>query len=125
MDTMFQTKCIAMHVTNQTVLKNIPATSKVFHLSLWSFDFSEKAKYGENGRFPTNMQYKSHVHSFLQNGYESAREAVDVRFGEVCKNEDDGITPFSVQFVDGQNKVLIMMSLIALLQQIEAFNSLS
>ncbi len=101
----------------QPVLQSVPVASKEFYLSPWQFDFSEKAKYGEKGRFPTNLQYKVHFYSFLRSGYESSREAVDVRFPE----SSNTIEPFTVQFVDGQNKLLIMLSILALLELCDPF----
>ena len=94
------------------VLHSVPSASKEFYLSPWHFDFSEKAKYGDKGRFPTNLQYKAHFQSFLRSGYESSREAVDVRFAEAAST----IQPFTVQFVDGQNKLLIILSIFALIE---------
>ncbi len=96
----------------QPVLHSVPSASKEFYLSPWHFDFSEKAKYGDKGRFPTNLQYKAHFHSFLRHGYEASREAVDVRFAETSF----AIQPFTVQFVDGQNKLLIILSIFALIE---------
>ena len=89
-----------------------PCSAKEFHLSPWNFDFSERSKYGEKGRFPTNLQFKAHFQSFLRSGYEAHREPVDVRFPAGA----DVIEPFSVQFVDGQNKMLIIQTILALLE---------
>ncbi|CAK9081847.1 unnamed protein product, partial [Durusdinium trenchii] len=97
----------------QPIIQSIPQSSKEFYLAPWSFDFSEKSKYGENGRFPTNLQYKAHFQSFLRSGYEASREPIDVRFRE---GGDGTIEPFSVQFVDGQNKMLIIQSILALVE---------
>lgn len=102
----------------QPVLQSVPVASKEFYLSPWHFDFSEKAKYGEKGRFPTNLQYKVRFHSFLRSGYESSREAVDVRFPG---SSNSTIEPFTVQFVDGQNKLLIILSILALLELCDPF----
>ena len=107
--------CVKKVVENHyvhPVLQSVPMTSKEFYLSPWNFDFSEKGKYGDNGRFPTNLQYRAHFFSFLKHGYEASREAVDVRFAENA----DTIAPFSVQFVDGQNKMLIILSILALVE---------
>lgn len=103
-------KLLENHV--QPVLQSVPVASKEFYLSPWSFDFSEKSKYGEKGRFPTNLQFKAHFGSFLRSGYESSREAIDVRFPDSAGS----IEPFSVQFVDGQNKMLIIQSILALVE---------
>ena len=104
-------KLVENHV--QPVLQSVPLASKEqFYLSPWHFNFSERAKYGEKGRYPSNIQYKSHFQSFLKSGYESSREPIDVRFPEMA----DTIEPFSVLFVDGQNKLLIIQSILALME---------
>lgn len=108
-------KLVEGHV--QPILQSVPVASKEFHLSPWSFDFSEKAKYGEKGRWPTNLQFKLHFHSFLFNGYEASREPIDVRFAA----QGDTIEPFSVQFVNGQNKMLIIQSIMALIEQCDSW----
>ena len=50
---------------------------------------------------------------------ETEREAVDVKFQAACEAPtnmpDAGITPFTVQFVDGHNKMLIVQSIMALI----------
>lgn len=122
MHKIFDLPCVEKHVDHQSLLRSIPATNKQFNLALWHFNYSEQSKFGERGRFPTNLQYKAHFGSFLQNGYESTREAVDVRFKENPLRgvgDDDSIHPFSVLFIDGQNKLLIMQSTLALLECIE------
>lgn len=114
MSSTFNMKCVSKLVENhvQPILQSVPVASKEFYLSPWNFDFSERSKYGENGRWPTNLQYKSHFHSFLKSGYEASREPIDVRFRE----QADAIEPFSVQFVDGQKKMLIIQSILALME---------
>ena len=114
MSSTFSMKSVAKLVENhvQPILQSVPVASKEFYLSPWSFDFSERSKYGEKGRWPTNLQYKSHFYSFMKSGYEASREPIDVRFRE----QADAIEPFSVQFVDGQNKMLIIQSILALME---------
>ncbi|CAK9003396.1 Uncharacterized protein SCF082_LOCUS7739, partial [Durusdinium trenchii] len=122
MHKIFDLPCVEKHVDHQSLLRSIPATNKQFNLALWHFNYSEQSKFGERGRFPTNLQYKAHFGSFLQNGYEPTREAVDVRFKENPLRgvgDDDSIHPFSVLFIDGQNKLLIMQSTLALLECID------
>ena len=119
MSGIFNVKSVSKLVENhvQPVLQSVPVASKEFYLSPWSFDFSEQSKYGEKGRFPTNLQFKAHFGSFLRNGYESSREPIDVRFPE----QGTTIEPFSVQFVDGQNKMLIIQSILALVESCETW----
>ena len=59
------------------------------------------------------LQFKAHFHSFLSNGYEARREPIDVRFA----GQSETIEPFSVQFIDGQNKMLIIQAIMALIEQ--------
>lgn len=108
---------VAKFVDMQPLQQSIPSASKKnFHLPPWAFDFSESAKYGSTGRFPSNHQFRAHFPSFLQNGLECHREALDVKF---VLNKDDPaqykVHPFTVGFVDGQNKALIIQSIFGLL----------
>ena len=64
----------------QEVLRSIPGASKKgFYLAPWHFDFSEGAKFGHTGKWPSNLQFKAHAPSFLEHGLESHREAVEVK----------------------------------------------
>lgn len=117
MESIFSHPCVAKHIERQSPkITTVPATSqKSFWLDPWAFDFSESAKFGATGRFPTNVQVKSHFGSFLQKGLESHREAMDVKFMKA--QESSGvflIDPFSVGFVDGQCKALIIQSILAM-----------
>ena len=124
MGNIFDLPCIAKHIEMQDVTRSIPHGSKKgFYLAPWHFDFSESAKYGQLGRFPSNCQYKLHLPSFLEHGLESHRESIEVKFhmpvlsSNVDAN-DFKIGPFSVGFVDGQNKALIIQSVLALTSEL-------
>lgn len=117
MGEIFAHPSVAKHIEMQTVIRCAPATTKKgFFLAPWHFDFSEHAKFGEVGRYPSNYQFKSHLPSFLDNGLETHRESIEVKFpGRPCDDADTcKILPFSVGFVDGQNKVLIVQTILAL-----------
>lgn len=120
MSTTFSFNCVSHHVVHQPVIQSVPVASKEFHLSPWSFDFSEGAKYGERGKFPTNLQFKAHWRSFLTSGYEASREPIDVRF----QPGSNTVSAFSVGFVDGQNKMLIIQCILALVEQCELWINL-
>ena len=119
----FDMSCVNKHVTAESELKSIPARSlNGFFLEPWSFDCSENAKYGAVGRFPSNHQFCLHFPSFLERGLETHREAIDVKFR---LNTDDlaemNIHPWSVGYVDGQTKVLILQSILALLHHLDTY----
>lgn len=117
MDRLFSMHCIAKHVTSEATVTSVPSKSlKNFFLDPWAFDFSESSKYGAVGRFPSNHQYGMHFMSFWENGLESHREAIDVKF--TTSEQDKGlykVHPWSVGFVDGQTKVLIVQSILGML----------
>ena len=117
MDDLFAYDCVKKHIVPELTVQSIPAQSmKNFYLDPWSFDFSESAKYGAVGRFPTNHQYSMHFQSFLDRGLEGHREAIDVKFTTSLEdNQPYQVNHFSVGFVDGQCKALILQSILGML----------
>lgn len=121
---IFDMPSVYKHVQNQQTMVNIPmATVRGFYVDLASLSFAETAKYGETGRWPSTHQFKLHLPSFLDRGFESHREALEVKF-EVPVEPDQTmytIQPFSIGYVDGQNKAIIMLSTLALLIDLVPF----
>ena len=117
MDDLFAYDCVQKHITTQLTVKSVPPKSmQSFFLDAWAFDFSESSKYGAVGRFPTNHQYSMHFQSFLDRGLESHREAIDVKFTKSLEDRVSyEVSPFSVGFVDGQCKALILQSILDML----------
>lgn len=117
----FDMTCVQKHITTESGLRSIPARSlNGFFLEPWAFDCSENAKYGAVGRYPSNHQYSLHFPSFLERGLETHREAIDVKF--TLNTEDLAqlhIHPWSVGYVDGQTKVLILQSILTLLHHLD------
>ena len=115
---------VSKHVQSQQAMRTIPmATVRGFYVHLASLSFAETAKYGETGRWPSTHQFKLHLPSFLDRGFESHREALEVKF-EVPVEPDQTmytIQPFSIGYVDGQNKAIIMLSTLALLIDLVPF----
>ncbi|CAK9059568.1 Uncharacterized protein SCF082_LOCUS31538 [Durusdinium trenchii] len=119
MNRLFAMSCVNKHVDAlQSTIQSVPATTKKnFLLDPWAFNFSEHSKYGECGRFPSNHQFLAHYGSFLQHGFESHREAFEVKFGLGHGSDPFKIEPFSVGFVDGQCKALIIQTILALISK--------
>ena len=121
---IFDMPSVYKHVQNQQTMVTIPmATVRGFYVDLASLSFAETAKYGETGRWPSTHQFKLHLPSFLDRGFESHREALEVKF-EVPVEPDQTmytIQPFSIGYVDGQNKAIIMLSTLALLSDLAPF----
>ena len=95
-----------------------PAPMGLVVLDVWMLSFSESAKYGLMGRWPANHQVRAHFPSFLMKGYESHRESLDIKFDMSTVETDKSvytIKPFTVGYVDGQNKAIIMLGILGLL----------
>lgn len=130
MEEIFEWSSIKKHVEiNVEPVQQIPAASmKGFHLDLWKLSFYENAKYGETGRFPATHAFKAHFGSFLDKGFESHRECLEVKFclnTEECEASMYTVGDFSVGYVDGQNKAMIMLSIMALLSDLDPWNTIS
>ena len=109
-------ECVARHLDMHEVIKSPPGTSrKNFYVSPWQLDFAEDAKFGPGGRFPSNCQFLAHFPSVIQFGFQSEREALEVKFTKVPPTSKQ-IPAFSIGYVDGQNKALMIQSALALLQ---------
>ena len=119
---VFNLKSVAKHVVAQSGMSHVLlATVKGIYLGLDMFSFAENAKYGEMGRWPSTHQFRAHYPSFLETGYESHRESIDIRFEMSTVEPDKGlyiIKPFSVGYIDGQNKAIIMLSVLALIHEL-------
>lgn len=121
MEEIFNFECVAKHVGTERPVFNVPMTSmKNIFLELHTLSFAENAKYGEFGRWPATHLFKQHFPSFLENGFEAHREPLDIKFDLSTVEADKGlyqIKSFSVGYIDGQNKAIIMLAIVALLHQ--------
>ena len=112
--------CVANHLEeNVQPLKNIPGASrKNVYVCPWMLDFSETSKYNGLGRFPSTIQFRAHFPSIVNSGYQSEKEALEIKFVK-ASSQVTTVEPFTVGYVDGQNKGLIVQSVFGLLELIE------
>ena len=115
---------MAKHVPkSMSPLTHVPMTSvKGLTLNLGALSFAENAKFGELGRWPATHQFRAHFPSFLETGYEEHREPLEIKFEMSTVEPEKGlyeIKPFSVGYIDGQNKAIIMLSVIALIADLD------
>ena len=114
--------CVATHLEeNVQPLKNIPGASrKNVYVCPWMLDFSETSKYHGLGRFPSTIQFRAHFPSVVNSGYQSEKEALEIKFMKASSQETTStVEPFTVGYVDGQNKGLIVQSIFGLLDLVE------
>ncbi len=122
---IFTMGSVAKHVPPVSSVTHVPMASvKSMRLHISTLSFAENAKFGQLGRWPAMHQFKAHFPSFLDNGYEGHREALEVKFEMSTVEPDKGlyhIKPFSVGYIDGQNKGIIMLSILALIADLDSW----
>ncbi|CAK8999282.1 Uncharacterized protein SCF082_LOCUS6127 [Durusdinium trenchii] len=101
-------------VPSPPTLSSCPNTTKKnVYLHPWHLDMSNAAKYGINGKWPSNVAIRTHLPSIIKNTYQSEREALEIKFPP--EHHGKTIPLFSVQFVDGHAKSVMVHAIFALL----------
>ena len=72
----------------------------------------EDAKFG---KWPSNYQINMHFPSIVNQGFQTEREPMDVRFCTASSEAAREIVPFSVCYVDGHARGLMCQLVFALL----------
>eukprot|EP00435_Cladocopium_sp_Y103_P029528 s1440_g7.t1 len=102
------------------VLQTVPvSTRKGIYVHPWMLDMSDSAKYGQGGKWPSNVAIRTHFPSVVQRGYETEREPLEIKFPEQLFGTGQEVPMFAIQFVDGHAKAVMVLSVFALLHRIE------
>lgn len=107
--------CKALKVggTTGAALRVVPNTTrKGFYLGPWQLSLDEDAKFG---KWPSNYQIVMHFPSVLNDGFQTEREPMDVRFCTGSSEAAREIATFSVCYVDGHARGLMCQLVFALL----------
>ena len=114
----FSMECVAKELElSVDALKSVPVASrKNFQVCPWMLDFSETSKFDGMGRFPSTLQFRAHFPSIVNQNYQGERESLEVKFTK-CDPKVQGVVPFTIGYVDGQNKGLIVQSIFGLLDR--------
>lgn len=67
--------------------------------------------------YPSNVQFAAHWGEFVKFGYKPTMGSIDVRFDRGFG--DRRLDAFSVQFVDGQTKIILMLAVVAFCAELE------
>ena len=98
------------------VLNNIPvSTRKNVYIHPWHLDMSEEAKYGQGGKWPSTVAIRAHFPSVVQRGYESEKEAIEIKFPSDLHMTGGTLPMFSIQYIDGHAKATMVLAVFALL----------
>ncbi len=76
---------------------------------------SEDAKYGVSGKWPSNVQIRAHFSSVVQRGFEAEKEALEIKFPMDLHGSGNSLPMFSVQYIDGHCKAIMVLAVFALL----------
>ena len=80
------------------VLQSVPVTArKGVYIHPWQLSMGEDAKYGQGGKWPSNVAIRCHFPSVVQRGYETERELLEIKFGEDLFGSGKDIPVFSIQ----------------------------
>lgn len=94
---------------NGPVLKAVPACERQnAYLHPWHLSLAETAK---AGRYPSMHQTRLHLPSIVWKGYQASREALEIKFDVPV---GDQVGYFSVKYIDGHNKGLMVQAILAL-----------
>ncbi|CAK8994487.1 unnamed protein product [Durusdinium trenchii] len=107
----------AAPVASDRIVTTIVPNNSVdqFWLPLSAFDFAPN---GKNGFYPNNCGIAAHWREFAKHGYLPKFDAVQTKFPYPADGSR-AITDFSVGIVDGQTKILCMMSLVLFIKELE------
>ena len=111
MGDLFTIPEVVAHIPSQCgpVLRSVPSTARLnAYMHPWQFSLSERAK---AGRYPSMHQTRIQFPSIVWKNYQASREAVEVKFDAAG---GDTIEFFSVRYIDGHNKGIIVQTLLAL-----------
>lgn len=104
------------------VLQRVPVTTrKGMYVHPWMLDMSETAKYGHNGKWPSNVAIRAHFPSIVQRGFETEREPLEIKFPEHLFGTGQEIPRFSIQYIDGHAKAIMVLAIFALLEHLDTW----
>lgn len=116
MGDLFSIPEVAKHLPQWgPVLKSVPATQRLnVYLHPWHLSLGEGAK---AGRYPSMHQTKAHMPSVVWKNYQAAREALEIKCDQPA---GDQLEYFSVRYIDGHNKGVMVQSVLALVVYTDA-----
>ena len=96
------------------VLSHIPVKSRQnVYLHPWHLSMDETAKYGAAGKWPSTVAIRTHFPSVVRRGFESEKEALEVKYPEELYGKD--MDCFCSQYIDGHAKAVMIHGVFALL----------
>ena len=117
-------RCSAKAPLGASVPALVPVTTrKNLYLHPFHFSMDESAKYGMQGRWPSNVQVRLHFSSIVMRGYESEKEAIEIKYHRSLMGKDLQI--FTTEFIDGHTKSVMCQAVFALLSYLDPRHGLN
>ena len=102
------------------VLTHVPVASRAgVYVNPFHLDMGEGAKFGHIGKWPSNVAIRTHFPSVVQRGFETEREPLEIKFPEDLFGTGKEVPHFSVQYVDGHGKAIMVLAVFALLDHLD------
>ena len=106
------------------VLTHVPVASRTgVYVNPFHLDMGEGAKFGHTGKWPSNVAIKTHFPSVVQRGFETEREPLEIKFPEDLFGTGKEVPHFSVQYIDGHGKAIMVLAVFALLDGLDTQHS--
>lgn len=117
-------RCSAKAPPGVSVASLVPVTTrKNLYLHPFHFSMDESAKYGLQGRWPSNVQIRIHFSSVVMRGFESEKEAIEIKYPKSMLGKD--IEIFKTEFIDGHTKSVMCQAVFALLDYLDPRRNLN
>jgi len=111
-------RCSSKAPPHASIPAYVPVTTrKNLYLHPYHFSVSETAKYGVVGRWPSNVQVRTHFSSIIMRGYEAEKEAIEVKYPKEFLGKEMQI--FTTEFIDGHAKSVMVQGVFALLDYLD------
>lgn len=101
------------------VLTTAPVSNrKNVYLHPYSLSMDESAKFGAEGKWPSNVQVRAHFASVVSRGYESERESIEVKFPPTLRGKE--LPLFSTGYIDGHTKAVMIHAVFAIMDSMDS-----
>lgn len=107
------------------ILTTCPVSSrKNVYMHPYMFSMDESAKFGADGKFPSNVQIRAHFGSVVTRGFESERESLEIKFPKSLR-EGQELPIFTTCFLDGHCKSVMIQAIFGIMDSLDSWFQLS
>ena len=102
------------------VLTHVPVASRTgVYVNPFHLDMGEGAKFGQAGKWPSNVAIRAHFPSVVSRGFETERGPLEIKFPETLWGTGKEMPHWCVGYIDGHCKAIMVLSVFALLDNLD------